>query len=158
MSTALDISSIDDKIAWTATSTLMLVVRRPNGNRALLVHCSQVGSKWMVTKSVVVSGGFEIIKGAVANQELIDTFDDLQEALGAGATVARKWLADPDAASTAADPDQQVIANHAGQLTCINTQMLESAIRTLGQQISTLTAENAMLCRELEEARSAAAK
>lgn len=57
--------------------------------------------------------------------------------------------------------DQQVIANHAGQLMRINAQMFEGTIRVLGQQnmnlhdqVSTLTAENAMLRRELEEARS----
>jgi hypothetical protein len=57
--------------------------------------------------------------------------------------------------------DQQVMANHAGQLMRINAQMFEGTIRVLGQQnmnlhdqVSTLTAENAMLRRELEEARS----
>jgi hypothetical protein len=57
--------------------------------------------------------------------------------------------------------DQQVIASHAGQLMRINAQMFEGTIRVLGQQnmnlhdqVSTLTAENAMLRRELEEARS----
>ena len=57
--------------------------------------------------------------------------------------------------------DQQVIANHAGQLMRINAQMFEGTIRVLGQQnsslhdqVSTLTVENAMLRRELEEARS----
>ncbi len=57
--------------------------------------------------------------------------------------------------------DQQVIASHASQLMRINAQMFEGTIRVLGQQnmslhdqVSTLTAENAMLRRELEEARS----
>lgn len=57
--------------------------------------------------------------------------------------------------------DQQVIASHAGQLMRINAQMFEGTIRVLGQQnmnlheqVSTLTVENAMLRRELEEARS----
>lgn len=57
--------------------------------------------------------------------------------------------------------DQQVIASHAGQLMRINAQMFEGTIRVLGQQnmnlheqVSGLTAENAMLRRELEEARS----
>lgn len=57
--------------------------------------------------------------------------------------------------------DQQVIASHAGQLMRINAQMFEGTIRVLGQQnmnlheqASALTAENAMLRRELEEARS----
>jgi hypothetical protein len=57
--------------------------------------------------------------------------------------------------------DQQVIANHAGQLMRINAQMFEGTIRVLGQQnmnlheqCSSLTAENALLRRELEEARS----
>jgi hypothetical protein len=57
--------------------------------------------------------------------------------------------------------DQQVIANHASQLMRINAQMFEGTIRVLGQQnmnlheqVSTLTAENAMLRRELEDARS----
>jgi len=57
--------------------------------------------------------------------------------------------------------DQAVIANHAGQLMRINAQMFEGTIRVLGQQnmslheqVSTLTADNAMLRRELEDARS----
>jgi len=57
--------------------------------------------------------------------------------------------------------DQQVIANHAGQLMRINAQMFEGTIRVLGQQnmnlhqqVTDLTAENAMLRKELEEARS----
>lgn len=57
--------------------------------------------------------------------------------------------------------DQQVIASHAGQLMRINAQMFEGTIRVLGQQnmslheqVATLTAENATLRRELEEARS----
>lgn len=57
--------------------------------------------------------------------------------------------------------DQQVIANHAGQLMRINAQMFEGTIRVLGQQnmnlheqVSSLTAENALLRRELEDARS----
>lgn len=57
--------------------------------------------------------------------------------------------------------DQQVIANHAGQLMRINAQMFEGTIRVLGQQnmnlhqqVSELTADNALLRRELEEARS----
>lgn len=57
--------------------------------------------------------------------------------------------------------DQQVIANHAGQLMRINAQMFEGTIRVLGQQnmnmheqVSALTIENANLRRELEEARS----
>ena len=57
--------------------------------------------------------------------------------------------------------DQQVIANHAGQLMRINAQMFEGTIRVLGQQnmnlheqVSSLTAETALLRRELEEARS----
>jgi hypothetical protein len=56
---------------------------------------------------------------------------------------------------------QDVIANHAGQLMRINAQMFEGTIRVLGQQnmslhqqVSTLTAENATLRVELEEARS----
>jgi hypothetical protein len=95
MGTTLDISSIDDKIAWQATSTLMLVVRRPDSDRGLMIHCSQLGSQWMLTKTVIQSGDFEIVKGALAGQELIDTFDDLQEAIAAGNTIARKWLTDP---------------------------------------------------------------
>jgi hypothetical protein len=54
-----------------------------------------------------------------------------------------------------------VIANHAGQLMRINAQMFEGTIRVLGQQnmslhgqVATLTAENATLRGELEEARS----
>ena len=57
--------------------------------------------------------------------------------------------------------DQQVIAAHAGQLMRINAQMFEGTIRVLGQQnmslheqVATLTADNATLRRELEEARS----
>ena len=57
--------------------------------------------------------------------------------------------------------DQQVIASHAGQLMRINAQMFEGTIRVLGQQnanlhdqVATLTAENAILRKELEEARS----
>jgi len=57
--------------------------------------------------------------------------------------------------------DQQVIANHASQLMRINAQMFEGTIRVFGsqnmslhEQVTTLTAENAMLRRELEEARS----
>lgn len=57
--------------------------------------------------------------------------------------------------------DQQVIAGHAGQLMRINAQMFEGTIRVLGQQnmhlhqqVSELTADNALLRRELEEARS----
>lgn len=57
--------------------------------------------------------------------------------------------------------DQQVISNHASQLMRINAQMFEGTIRVLGQQnmnlheqVTTLTAENTVLRRELEEARS----
>lgn len=57
--------------------------------------------------------------------------------------------------------DQGVIANHAGQLMRINAQMFEGTIRVLGQQnmnlhdqVKALTAENAVLRSELEEARS----
>lgn len=57
--------------------------------------------------------------------------------------------------------DQNVIANHAGQLMRINAQMFEGTIRVLGQQnmslheqVATLTAENATLRHELEDARS----
>jgi len=57
--------------------------------------------------------------------------------------------------------DQQVIASHAGQLMRINAQMFEGTIRVLGQQnmnlheqVAALTAENATLRKELEEARS----
>jgi len=57
--------------------------------------------------------------------------------------------------------DQQVIAGHAGQLMRINAQMFEGTIRVLGQQnmslheqVATLTAENATLRKELEDARS----
>ena len=57
--------------------------------------------------------------------------------------------------------DQGVIANHAGQLMRINAQMFEGTIRVLGQQnmslheqVAALTAENATLRKELEEARS----
>jgi hypothetical protein len=57
--------------------------------------------------------------------------------------------------------DQQVISNHASQLMRINAQMFEGTIRVLGQQnmnlheqVTTLTSENTMLRRELEEARS----
>lgn len=57
--------------------------------------------------------------------------------------------------------DQQVIASHAGQLMRINAQMFEGTIRVLGQQnmslheqVATLTADNATLRKELEEARS----
>lgn len=57
--------------------------------------------------------------------------------------------------------DQQVIASHASQLMRINAQMFEGTIRVLGQQtmslheqVATLTAENVLLRRELEEARS----
>jgi hypothetical protein len=57
--------------------------------------------------------------------------------------------------------DQQVIASHAGQLMRINAQMFEGTIRVLGQQnmslhdqVATLTADNAKLRAELEEARS----
>jgi len=57
--------------------------------------------------------------------------------------------------------NQQVIANHAGLLMRINAQMFDGTIRVLGQQtmnlheqVATLTAENATLRRELEEARS----
>lgn len=57
--------------------------------------------------------------------------------------------------------DQQVIASHAGQLMRINAQMFEGTIRVLGQQnmslhdqVATLTAENASLRKELEDARS----
>jgi hypothetical protein len=57
--------------------------------------------------------------------------------------------------------EQQVIANHASQLMRINAQMFEGTIRVLGQQnmalhqqVSELTADNANLRRDLEEARS----
>ena len=57
--------------------------------------------------------------------------------------------------------DQQVIATHASQLMRINAQMFEGTIRVLGQQnmalhqqVSDLTADNANLRRDLEEARS----
>jgi hypothetical protein len=57
--------------------------------------------------------------------------------------------------------DQHVIAGHASQLMRINAQMFEGTIRVLGQQnmnlhqqVATLTAENATLRKELEEARS----
>jgi hypothetical protein len=57
--------------------------------------------------------------------------------------------------------DSGVIANHAGQLMRINAQMFEGTIRVFGQQnlslheqVNTLTAENMMLRRELEDARS----
>jgi len=57
--------------------------------------------------------------------------------------------------------DQQVIASHAGQLMRINAQMFEGTIRVLGQQnmslheqVTTMTAENATLRKELEDARS----
>jgi hypothetical protein len=57
--------------------------------------------------------------------------------------------------------DQTVISNHASQLMRINAQMFEGTIRVLGQQnmnlheqVSSLTAETALLRRELEEARS----
>jgi hypothetical protein len=57
--------------------------------------------------------------------------------------------------------DQQVISNHASQLMRINAQMFEGTIRVLGQQnmslhdqVSSLTAEAAILRKELEEARS----
>jgi hypothetical protein len=57
--------------------------------------------------------------------------------------------------------DQGVIASHASQLMRINAQMFEGTIRVLGQQnmnlhdqVSSLTAENALLRRELEDARS----
>jgi hypothetical protein len=57
--------------------------------------------------------------------------------------------------------DQQVISQHASQLMRINAQMFEGTIRVLGQQnmslhdqVTTLTAENSVLRRELEEARS----
>ncbi len=63
--------------------------------------------------------------------------------------------------SGSSSKDQQVIANHAGQLMRINAQMFEGTIRVLGQQnmnlhqqVSELTADNALLRRELEEARS----
>jgi len=158
MDKPFDISSIDDKITWQASSVLMMLVRKPKGDSALMIHCTPLDAKWMLAKTVVTSGDFDALKGALGNQELIGTFDDLQEAIGAGSMIARKWLADPNAASTAAGRDQQVIANHAGQLTRINVQMLERGIHTLGQQISTLTDQQSMLRRELEEARSAAEK
>ena len=57
--------------------------------------------------------------------------------------------------------DQQVISNHASQLMRINAQMFEGTIRVLGQQnmnlheqVTTLTSENTVLRRELEDARS----
>jgi hypothetical protein len=57
--------------------------------------------------------------------------------------------------------DSQVISGHASQLMRINAQMFEGTIRVLGQQnsamhqqVTQLTAENATLRRELEEARS----
>ena len=57
--------------------------------------------------------------------------------------------------------DQQIIAGHAGQLMRINAQMFEGTIRVLGQQnmnlheqVATLTADNATLRHDLEEARS----
>jgi hypothetical protein len=57
--------------------------------------------------------------------------------------------------------DQQIIASHAGQLMRINQQMFDGTIRVLGQQTmnlheqnAALVAENAVLRRELEEARS----
>ena len=55
----------------------------------------------------------------------------------------------------------QILASNNGQLMRINTQMFDGTIRVLGQQnlnmheqIMALTAENAVLRRELEEARS----
>jgi hypothetical protein len=64
-------------------------------------------------------------------------------------------------AAGAGRTDQGVIANHAGQLMRINAQMFEGTIRVLGQQnmnlhdqVKALTAENAVLRSELEEARS----
>lgn len=60
-----------------------------------------------------------------------------------------------------ASRNEQVIAGHAGQLMRINAQMFEGTIRVLGaqnmnlhEQVATLTADNATLRRELEEARS----
>ncbi len=57
--------------------------------------------------------------------------------------------------------DSQVLSSHASQLMRINAQMFEGTIRVLGQQnmnlheqVSSLTAEAAILRRELEEARS----
>jgi hypothetical protein len=67
----------------------------------------------------------------------------------------------PSGGSGVGSKDQQVIASHAGQLMRINAQMFEGTIRVLGQQnmalhqqVSELTADNANLRRDLEEARS----
>ena len=49
----------------------------------------------MMVKAVIASGGFDAIKGAMGGQELIGMFDDLQEAIATGTSVAKKWLADP---------------------------------------------------------------
>lgn len=95
MDKPFDITSIDDKTTWQATCSLMMLVRKPNGDSALTIHCTPLDNKWMLTKAVVVSGGFEAVKGALGSQELVNVFDDLQEALGAGTSIARKWLADP---------------------------------------------------------------
>lgn len=107
MDQTFDISSINDKITWEATSTLALLVRKPDGNHALALHCTPIGHhRWMLTKTVIGSSGFDAVKGALGNQELVNVFDDLQEALGAGTAVAHKWLADPDAVSITADRDR----------------------------------------------------
>lgn len=96
MDKTFDISSVDDKIRWDATCALMMLVRRSNGERALMIQCTPLRDRWMLTKTVVAGGDFDAVKGSLGTQEIVDIFDDLQEALGAGSTVARKWLADSE--------------------------------------------------------------
>jgi hypothetical protein len=82
-------------------------------------------------------------------------------ALSPGYTGSEDVAIVPSGGGGGGSKDQQVIASHAGQLMRINAQMFEGTIRVLGQQnmalhqqVSELTADNANMRRDLEEARS----
>ena len=95
MNDQFDISSIDDKLTWQPAGSLMLLVRRTDGDRALVIQCNSVGDQWMLTRVTVASGDFRSVSGEMSTQELVGMFDDLPEALHTGTTVAREWLAAP---------------------------------------------------------------
>lgn len=97
MDKLIDVADIDDKISWRAITTLSMQVRRADSNEALCLQCVSAGSTWMLTKMVVMTGGFKEIVGMLGTQEQAGMFDDLQEAIAAGNLIAKKWLADPTA-------------------------------------------------------------
>lgn len=107
---------------------------KPSGKHRFLVRCVQHGGSRP-------NMSFALSPGYTGGDEAL-----VQSGSGGGGSSSK---------------DQQVIANHAGQLMRINAQMFEGTIRVLGQQnmnlhqqVSDLTADNAILRRELEEARS----